>query len=143
MREVVSNRIWIGNTIDAADIPAVTNAGIEAIVDLALQELPPRMCRDTVYLRFPINDGEGNSADVLRTILATVASLFERRIPTLVFCSAGMSRSPSIAAFALALADNRQPDECLLEILDGGPQDVSPALWQALESVYNDIMTNG
>lgn len=142
MREVVPGRIWIGNALDVDDIRRVLDAGIEAIVDLAIQEVPPRMTRETIYLRFPLNDGAGNSANTLRTILESVASLLRRQIPTLIFCSAGMSRSPSVAAFALALAENRDPHDCVAQILDDGPRDVSPLLWQSLEQVYNEIVLN-
>ncbi len=139
MREVIPARLWIGNSLDVDDIRQVTSAGIEAIVDLAIQETPPRMTRETIYLRFPLNDGDGNSPDTIRTALESVSSLFRRGIPTLVFCSAGMSRSPTIAAFALALAENRNPMDCVSQILQNGPKDVSPVLWNCIEQVYNEL----
>ena len=143
MREIIPQRLWIGHALDADDIRNVLSAGVRAIVDLALQEVPPRMTRETIYLRFPLIDGAGNPPDVIRTAMESVASLLRRQIPTLVFCSAGMSRSPSLAAFALALAENREPQDCIVQILDNGPRDVSPVLWESLEKVYNELVGNG
>jgi hypothetical protein len=40
-----------------------------------------------------------------------------------------MSRSPTVAALALALATGRDAAECLELITAGGPCDVSAALW--------------
>ena len=49
---------------------------------------------------------------------------------TLVACSAGMSRSPALAAAAIARVESRDPNECLMECVEGGPADVSPLLWR-------------
>lgn len=140
MREVILGRLWIGNALDVDDTRKVVSAGIEAIVDLALQETPPVMMRESVYLRFPLNDGGGNSPEVIRTAIETVSSLLLREIPTLVFCSAGMSRSPAVAAFALGVSTDRHPRDCIAEILQDGPRDVSPVLWQSLEDVYDQML---
>jgi hypothetical protein len=48
--------------------------------------------------------------------------------PSLVCCEAGMSRSVSIAAGGLALADGRALDESLAVVVGSGPADVSPRL---------------
>ncbi len=60
--------------------------------------------RDLVYCRFPLVDGAGNDARILKMAVHTVAELLRKEVKTLVFCSAGMSRAPSIAAAALTVA---------------------------------------
>ena len=56
---------------------------------------------------------------------------------------AGMSRSPAIAAVAIAIVMERSPDECLTAITTDGPHDVSPLLWSRVKTVYNQLVTNG
>jgi len=142
MREVIAGQLWIGNTFDVDDIRSVLDAGVQAIVDLALQETPKKMPRDMLYLRFPLNEGGGNSPDTIRIALESVASLLRREIPTLVFCSAGMSRSPSVAAFGLALAQQRDPSDCIGQVLGDGPRDVSSVLWKSLATAYDEIVAD-
>ena len=52
--------LWIGTARDARDIKGVLDAGIEAIVDLAMMNEPVTPTRELVYLRFPLVDGGGN-----------------------------------------------------------------------------------
>lgn len=66
MREVIVNRLWIGNALDARDVSGVLRLGIEAVVDLAIEEPPIQYPRDLVYCRFPLVDGAENSPSVLR-----------------------------------------------------------------------------
>jgi hypothetical protein len=55
-----------------------------------------------VYLRFPLLDGAGNPPWLLRLAVEAVVSLLRAGVPALVFCSAGMSRTPAIAEGAVA-----------------------------------------
>ncbi|HUE73085.1 MAG TPA: dual specificity protein phosphatase [Pirellulaceae bacterium] len=130
MHEIEPGRLWIGNALEARDLKRVLDLGVEAIVDLAMQELPLPVTRELVYLRIPIVDGGGNDARRLATAIDAVVKLSRCEVPTLVFCSAGMSRSPAIVAAALSLVHNRPPDEVLLEIAARMPHDVSPVLWR-------------
>lgn len=98
MRNVIPNILWIGNALDVADLTQIYDAGIEAIVDLALDEKPAMLSRDLIYCRFPLNDGGGNPRQHLRAAVEGVESLIAKQIPTLVFCSAGMSRSLGVGA---------------------------------------------
>jgi len=47
-----------------------------------------------------------------------------------------MSRSPAIAAAAMALLTGRSPAEWLSKVGEGGPTDVSPGLWQDIVSLW-------
>ncbi len=138
MREIIPGQLWLGNTLDAHNIRHIVDTGIQALVQLAVEELPPTMTRDILYFRFPLTDGSGNQPNVLAAAVETVASLIEKRIPTMVFCSAGMSRSPVIVAAAMALLKEQSPDEYLAQIVSGHPHDVSASFWNSVITVYNE-----
>jgi protein-tyrosine phosphatase len=129
MREVDPLKLWLGNARDARSPRALHDVGVETVVDLAIEEPVAQLTRDLIYCRIPIHDGAENAPRSLAIAIEITASLIRREIPTLVACSAGMSRSPSIIAAALSLVRQRAPDEMLKEIIDGNPNDVSPALW--------------
>jgi hypothetical protein len=135
MRQVIPGQLWLGNANDASDLAQLSGEGIRAVISLALEELPARLARETVYCRFPLIDGAGNSPVHLSLAINTTASLIAQRIPTIICCSAGMSRSPAIAAAALAAFRGQSPDDCLQEITAGSPCDVSPGLWAEVKSV--------
>ncbi len=139
MRKIIPDRLWLGNAADARDLEGVLEAGIVAMVDLAMEELTPVLPRSTVYCRFPVVDGEPGNRQVLSMAIETVVSLLEKRIPTLVFCRAGMSRSPSVVAAALAIVNGGSPEQRLAEVVAGKPHDVSPLFWAAVCEVYEAI----
>ena len=94
--------------------------------------------REIIYCRFPLNDGDGNNDGLLAITIRTIAAMIQNEMPTLVACSAGMSRAPTIAAATVALLTGRDPDECLMDIISNAPNDVSPILWTHIKRVYND-----
>ena len=139
MHEIVPGRLWITNAVEARDLTRVFNLGVEAIVDLAIQELPVPVTRELVYLRTPIVDGGGNDRWRLSLAIETVTQLLHRQIPTLVFCSAGMSRSPAVVAAALSLLENCRPEEVIQRIAAIVPHDVSPLLWRDVVSAADSL----
>ena len=130
MRRIEPHQLWVGHGGDAAKPRALAAAGIRAMVDLAVNEPPAIVSREMVYCRFPLIDGAGNAPEVLRLAVGIVTGLLNENVPTLVFCGAGMSRSPSIAAAAIAKVTQQPPGKCLAMVIAGGPHDVSGALWQ-------------
>ena len=94
---------------------------------------PPR---ELIYCRFPLLDGSGNRCELLSVAVRTVATLLEMKIPTLLCCGAGMSRSPAIAAAALARITQESPETWLKRVADQHPSDVSPGLWQEVRAVH-------
>jgi protein-tyrosine phosphatase len=140
MREILRGRLWLGNAADAHDVAAVVQAGISAIIDLAAEQPMPTMPRSLVYCRFPILDGQQDSRSVLCAAIEAIVSLLRKEIPTLVCCSAGMSRSPAVVAGALSVVHGGTPDDRLRQIVLGHPHDVSPQLWQDIRSVCDEMM---
>lgn len=139
MREVIPGKLWLGNAADARKLDLILDAGIAAVVDLALEELAPPLPRSTVYCRFPVVDGEQGCQPILRTAIETVASLVKKEIPTLVFCRAGMSRSPSVVAAALSLVQGGSPNDWLARVVQGFPHDVSAEFWATVQAVCAEI----
>jgi protein-tyrosine phosphatase len=105
MRDVVAGKLWIGNAGDARDVRRVLSAGIAAVIDLAMEEPPAVYPREIVCCRIPLLDGPDNPQARLRFAITTAAELIRARVPTLIACSGGMSRAPSVAAAALAIAN--------------------------------------
>ena len=85
--------------------------------------------RDFVRLRFPLSDDGLNPDWLLTLAVDSVAALVRAGVPTLVACSAGMSRSLCVATAGLVQAEGRPLTEVLAELVGGGPADVSPGLW--------------
>lgn len=130
MRRVGERPLWVGTARDARDMRAVHDAGIEAMVDLAMMCPPATPTRELVYLRFPLVDGADNPPWVLRAAVWAVAELLREGVPTLVACDGGMSRSLAVAAAGLWRANpGASPDTLLREVAAGGAADVHPLLW--------------
>jgi protein-tyrosine phosphatase len=138
MRQIPGYHLWLGHVGDVRDLRSVLSAGIAAIVDLALNEPPAKLTRDLVYCRFPLVDGTGNPPWLLRVAVETVAGLLHSCTPTLICCSAGMSRTPCIAAAAIARLQGCSLADALTAVTEGGPRDVSPVLWEELQAALRD-----
>jgi hypothetical protein len=135
MRQIPETGLWIGNALDARSFERLFAARIEAVVDLAMEELPEPPPRSMAWLRIPLLDGAGNSPARLRLAVDSVLSLLCSQEATLVACSGGMSRSPAIAAATLAAFRKESPDEWLVRVVEGGPHDLAPALWWDVKRV--------
>jgi hypothetical protein len=137
MHQVQPLRLWLGHAGDGRDVRRILDCGIQAVVQVAAEEPVVELPRDLIYCRFPLVDGPGNDTKLLQLAIATVANLLEKKVPTLVFCGAGLSRSPAIAAAAMALVLRQSPDECLTRATEHFPADVSPALWEEVKGLCN------
>jgi hypothetical protein len=139
MREILPSKLWLGNAADARDVEGMMKVGVEAVIDLAIEQLMPTLPRSLVYCRFPIMDGQQSSPSVLPAAIEMLVSLLNKGVPTLVCCSAGMSRSPAIVAGAVAIFQGGDPDTRLREVVMGHPHDVSPQLWQDIRCVCAEM----
>ena len=102
MNEVHDRLLWVGSAFDLRSPRELFDNEILAVVDVSLEEAPAQLPRQLMYCRFPLNDGGGNDPRLLRISVQTVVAFLNAGITTILGCSAGMSRSPTIAAFALA-----------------------------------------
>src|SRR5437879_5630448 len=114
MNQIKPYPLWLGHAGDRRDFRPALDAGIQALVELSREEPPADPPRELIYCRFPLLDGAGNDENLLELAINTLAGLIRKRIPTLVCCDMGLSRSPAVAAAALALAAHREtPEDCL------------------------------
>jgi hypothetical protein len=134
MHEVIPKFLWVGNAGDLYKPAAIELAGIKAIIQVALAEQMPQLSRELLLAHFPIMDGSGNTRGIVGAAIDLTASLIRDRVPTLVCCSGGMSRSPCITAGALAIVRRAEPDATLQEIIAGHPHDVAPGLWEEVRA---------
>ncbi|MGL5098054.1 MAG: hypothetical protein ACRDD1_20910, partial [Planctomycetia bacterium] len=111
MRQAADRLLWIGHAGDLWDARAVLSAGVAAVVELADNEPFAVLPRDLVRCRFPLSDGGDNPAWLLRLVAETTAALLAANVPTLVCCSAGLSRSVCAAAAGVARAESRPFDD--------------------------------
>ena len=139
MREVIAGKMWLGNFLDLHNLTKIHEAGIQAIVDLARDEKPAQPSRELIYIRTPIVDGSGNSAQRLALAIQSTATLISQGTPTIIACSAGMSRSPAILAAALALHYGKSPDSVLDGLIVDNPCDLSPTLWIDTKVVFQQL----
>lgn len=143
IRNVYADRLFVGNAMDARDLRSLYDQRIAAVVDLAANEAPAQLGRDLIYVRFPLIDGDGNPSALIRSAISCVVTLAENDFRTLVACSAGMSRSPAIAAAAMAILTGSQPNECLATITSEAPHDVSSLLWSRVTVACDDLARRG
>ena len=136
IRKVYSDLLFVGNAMDTRDLKSIYDNQIRAVVDLAINEPPAQLGREIIYCRFPLDDGGGNNDGLIAITVRTIAAMIQNETRTMVACSAGMSRGPTIAAASIALLTGRDPEECLAEITSHGPNDVSPILWAHIKRVY-------
>jgi hypothetical protein len=129
VRKVVNYPLWLGHVGDVRNVDELFDVGIRVVIDLAINELPANLPRELVHCRFPLVDGAGNPRWLLRAAAETVAMFLRAEVPTLVYCGAGMSRTPTIAAAGLSLASGCSTAEALASMGSTGGADVSPALW--------------
>ncbi len=138
MRRIPDYLLWVGHAGEARRSQELLGAGIIAVVDLALEEPSANLVRERIYCRLPLYDGPGNPPWLLRATIETVAALLRAKVPILVACGAGMSRSLCIAGAAIALVRGCPADEGLAIAIGTGPArvDIAPALWAEIRAVF-------
>lgn len=139
MYQIKPHVIWIGHAGDGTAYQDIFNTGIKILVQLAIEEPPIQPPRELLYLRFPLFDGEGNDPEILQLVIATIARLIALNVPTLVFCGAGMSRSPAITAAAFAFATGTDLENSLKMVVRNHPADVSPSLFAEIKATLRTM----
>ena len=128
--------LYIGDAISARDLKLVYDHEFAAVLDLAANEPPAVLGRDIIYCRFPLSDDDSNNDDTVSAAIVCLCSLIERDFRTLVACSAGMSRSPMIAAAAISILSGDSLSNALGQVASNAPHDVSPTLLSSVNRVH-------
>ena len=139
MHEIKEDLLWTGNAGDVREPRVLFESGIGAVIDLAIEELPAQLPRQLVYCRFPLVDGGGNHPEILRLAVQTTVELIASGTRTLVACSAGLSRSPTIATFALAAYLGHSPEDLLSKINETRSIELHGALWNDVSGIFADV----
>lgn len=126
--------------MDIRDLRLLYDHQLAAVVDLAANERPAQLSHDLIYLRVPLVDGNGNPSSTIELAVRCLVMLIDKRVKTVVACSAGMSRAPAIAAAAIAVTTQRPIEECLLQIVAHAPHDLSSTLWSQVRAVYQELV---
>jgi protein-tyrosine phosphatase len=135
MRSIPPHSLWIGHAGDSHDVPLLLERGVQAVVQLAVEEAPLALPREIAVCRFPLADGGENDPRLLLLAIRAVTQLVSANVPTLVCCNAGLSRAPAIVAAALAEVHGQTLHDSLTAIARQTPTDVSPQLWRQIEGV--------
>ena len=136
MIEIRSQKLWIGNAIEIRDMQLIANSKVAAIVDLALEEKPAQPPRHLSYLRFPLSDSNANDILTLALSVNTICQLVENEVPTVVACSAGLSRAPTVTAFALAKHLGDDPSTVVQRVAKMKQLDINPLFWAQTEHAF-------
>ena len=139
MHEILPNLLWIGHAFDVREPRPLFEARITAVIDVAYEEPPAQIPRQLTYCRFPLNDGGGNDGNMLLQTLLTATDFLASNTRTIIACSAGMSRSPTIAAFALAYHLSENPETVIGRIADIKSLELKPELWSDTLSAFNKL----
>jgi protein-tyrosine phosphatase len=135
VKQLQPHRLWLGHAGDAGNIRPLFDAGVKAVVDLAVEEPPSRPPRELISCRFPLVDGAGNDPDTLLLAVRTIATLIQGQVPTLVCCGVGVSRAPAVTAAALSLVQRLTPAQALERLSRQYPCDVNTALWEEIAAL--------
>jgi hypothetical protein len=128
MQQIPPHSLWIGTIGDLRDWRRLYDLGIRAVVQLAYEEPALSLPHDFVACRFPLVDGDENTPEILALAITTLTHLLEQRFACLVCCQAGLSRSPAIAAAALAKLTQKPFAACLDDLAKHHPHAIHPGL---------------
>ncbi len=139
MIQIAPTCLWLGNAGDVRNPAKLYENGIQAIIDLAYEEPIASLPRDQIYCRFPFRDDGNNSNEMFLTALKLLVDLLKTNVSTLVGCSAGKSRSPTLVSFAIAVVAQEDPHKIITGISEITSLDVSPAFWNQALTNYNKM----
>ena len=131
----IHSLLWIGHALDIRDPRLLYSNTIEAVIDMAIEEPTASVPRDMIYCRFPICDAAGNDPRGLLLAVQTVVDLLAAKTRTIVACSAGLSRSPTIASFALAKYLSKNPQEIVENLAKDKSLEIHGGLWNDVAAI--------
>ena len=115
MDEVVPG-LYVGTTADATDEHLLREQGVTAIVSLTHEALDA--ASDHTVVDVPLTDGPQHDREAFDQAVTETLVRLDAAEPVLVHCAAGSSRSPSVAATALALHAGLALDAAFTQVAD-------------------------
>ena len=102
----VAEGLFVGTVDDAGATERLHERGITTIVSVIRGAPAGGYPADVTVVTVPMLDGPQNDLERFEQAVSHVLSVLQTDESLLVHCSAGASRSPAVAAAALALADD-------------------------------------
>jgi len=102
----VADGLFVGTVEDAGDKARLREHSITNIVSLIHREPEGGFPADLTVVNVPMMDGPRNNQERFDQAVIHVLSCLKKGDNLLLHCSAGASRSPAVAATALALYDD-------------------------------------
>ncbi|UIO99653.1 dual specificity protein phosphatase family protein [Halobaculum sp. CBA1158] len=115
----VFKSIYVGTESDANDESLLRNHGVDVVISLTHSNPETG---DIALVDVPMVDGPQNSYQAFAEAVETVVGHRENDRCVLVHCSAGSSRSPSVAAAAIPRLSDTTLDEAFEQILERRPE---------------------
>jgi protein-tyrosine phosphatase len=115
----VAEGIFVGTESDADKKPLLRKHGIDAVISLTHSQ--PDI-EEVSRIDVPMIDGPQNSYEAFAEAVKTVVEQRENGQRVLVHCSAGSSRSPSVAAAAITRLSDTTLNEAFNQIIEHRPE---------------------
>jgi protein-tyrosine phosphatase len=137
--DAVGDALYVGTTSDATDDSTLETHGVTTIISLTHET--PQSTRQGIDIHsIPLIDGPQHSREQFRNAVEATIAALETEGAVLVHCSAGASRSPTVAATALALAQDRDLEAALQQVADNRVAvDPHEALLRQAAHVYTQL----
>lgn len=119
--ELVYNKLYLGNSSDAKNLPQLINHNIDVVLNVANDlsyhiEHKYEHGKELVQYKVGMTDGLNNAPELFVAAVLTLKGLLDRGNTILIHCHQGRSRSPSVIAAYLAIKENKTFLEKLQEL---------------------------
>ena len=137
--DLVSPDLFVGTLDDATDSHRLEEDEITTVVSLT-HETPDLSAKALDIYSIPLIDGPQNSREQFtKAVKETVTALTDGE-RVLVHCAAGASRSPTVAATALALVQELDLEDAIKQVADRRDAvDPHEALLRQAAHVYTEL----
>jgi len=134
----VASGLFVGTAADAGDGASLRRHGVTVVVSLTHRDPDGGYPDGVIVVDEPMVDGPQNDPETFdRAVTAVTSRLDEGGV--FVHCSAGASRSPAVAATALALSEGMGLDDAFRQVAARrAAVDPHDALVRRAASVFTD-----
>ena len=135
----VGSDLFVGTLADANDNQCLDKDAITVIVSLT-HDTPDVSNQAFDIYSIPLIDGPQNNRDKFSNAVQETVTALRDDERVLVHCAAGGSRSPTVAATALALACDMELEDAIQQVADNRDAvDPHEALLRQAAHVYTDL----
>jgi protein-tyrosine phosphatase len=137
--DAVDDELFVGTAADVTDDSVLASHGVTTIVSLT-HETPSPAAQDITVCSIPLIDGPQHSREQFTKAVEETLAALAADGSVLVHCSAGASRSPTVAATALALARDMELEDAVQQVADNrAAVDPHEALLRQAARVYTQL----